>query len=151
VGPRGLGAPGHDAGSLEGPLFATGDAGAAEEQPGLLDLDRAAVGVGEVGVPPVDEDVALRAEGDEFADEVVDGGARLDHHEDFAGRLEAVDQFLEGVAALEFLPRMFADELVDLRHRAVEDRHLVAPAFHVENEVLTHHRQAHETDIALRH
>jgi len=46
---------------------------------------------------------------------------------------------------------MLPDEFVDLRHRTVEDRNLVAPAFHVENEVLTHDRQADETDITLRH
>ena len=144
-------ATGHDAGAFEGTLFAAGNPGTDEAEAFGFDFDDAAVRIGEVAVAAVDEDVARREQGVELAHQVVDGGAGLDHHHDLARGLERGDQIFEGMAADELFARIGGHELVGLGGRAVEDRDRVAPALHVEHEVLTHHRQTHQPNVARCH
>lgn len=84
---------------MAGTLLTAGDAGADEEKALGLELLGAAVGVGEVGVAAVDDDVALLEVGLDKLDEVVDSWAGLDEEDDLSGALEDLAELLDGVHA----------------------------------------------------
>ena len=99
VGPRGLGATGHERRAVARALLAARDARADEEETLSLELLGAAVRVGEVRVAAVDNDVALLEVRLELGDEVVDGRAGLDEEDDLAGALELLAELLDRVGA----------------------------------------------------
>lgn len=82
IGPCLLVTTGHQAGAVTGTLLTTRDTGSDESDALLGQVSRTTVGVGEVGVTTVNDDIALLAVGEEELDEVVDGLASLDqkHH-----------------------------------------------------------------------
>ena len=83
-------------------------------------------------------------------DQVVDRRAGLDHHHDLARLGQVLDQVFERVAADELLAlRAAGDELVDLARRAIEDGDAIAAALDVEGQVLAHHGEADQADVAL--
>ncbi len=162
VRPGLLVAAGHDARSLERSFLAAGDAGADEEQPRVAQVLRPAVGVVEVGVAAVDEDVPRLQQRLELVDDGVDRFAGLDHDHRPPGALEAGDKFFERVVAFDPLRGtgvdlvgrfrlQAADELIGGTGGAVVDRHGEAVVGHVENEVLAHDGQADESDVVGGH
>jgi len=143
-------AAGHHAGTLQGPFFPAGDPGADVQEALGLDVLRAPLGVGEMRVAAVDDHVARRKQGDQLLDEIIDGRAGLHHEHHLARGGEGVDQLLEGVAAHELLARRPArQEIVHLARGPVEHGHAEPPALHVESQVLAHHRQPDQSEIAL--
>ena len=142
----------HDARPQQGPLLATGAPGADEQQPRLLDLGRPPICVVELRVAPVDDDVTGIEQRCELTDQGVDGRAGLDHQHHPPGALEVGHQFLDRVVPGNGLSgRRSADELGGRRGGPVEDANRIATAGHVEDQVLPHHGQAHQSDIVLRH
>ena len=144
------GTAGHHGGAPESALFAAGDANAYEVQAlfsqGVLATD----GVGEVGVTAVNNDVALIEHGGELLDHCVDGCARLDHNQDAAGRLEGVDEFLQGLGADEVaVCAVLSQQCVGLLYGTVVQCHGVAVTCQVAGEVCAHDSKAGDTNLCL--
>jgi hypothetical protein len=137
-GPGLLVTTGHQGGAVAGTLLATGDTGADEAEALGGAVLGAAVGVGEVGVAAVNDDVALLQEGQEGLDVVVDGLAGLDEEHDAAGALELGDELLDGVGTNDGLALgLVLEEAVDLGHGAVEGGNGEAIVGHVQDDVLS--------------
>lgn len=138
VRPGLLVATGHDGGTIAGTLLTTGDAGADKAQALGGQVLGAAVGVGEVRVATINDDVTLFEEGQELLDPVVDGLAGLDEEHDAAGALELGDKLLDGVGADNGLALgLVVQEAVDLGDGSVKGADGEAVVGHVENQVLS--------------
>ena len=104
-----------------------------------------------MGVAAVDEDVAGLEQGGQLVEDRVDRAAGLDHDHDLARALERGDQILDVLTADQVLPHAApTDEFVDLGGGPVEDRHGVAVALHVQDEVFPHHGQADQANVGAR-
>ena len=86
---------------MTGTLLTTRDTRADEEKALCGELADAAVGVREVGVATVDDDVALLEVRDELLDESVDGGTSLDEEDDLARALQLLAKLLDAPCALD--------------------------------------------------
>ena len=107
-------------------------------------------GVGEVGVTAVDDDVALIEHGGELLDNCVDGCARLDHNQDAAGRLEGVNEFLQGLGTDEVaVCAVLSQQCVGLLYGTVVQCHGVAVTCQVAGEVCAHDSKAGDTNLCL--
>jgi hypothetical protein len=138
VGPGLLITTGHDGGAVSGTLLTTGDTRADESDLLLGKVLGAAVGVGEVGVTTVDDDVARVKEREDLLDPVVDSLASLDQKHDTAGRLELADELLDAVGANNGLALgLVLEESVDLGDGSVESADGEAVVSHVQNKVLS--------------
>lgn len=129
---------GHQRGAESGTLLTTGNTGADEPDVLGAELLGAAVGVGEVRVATVDDDVASVEVGQESVNPLIDGLASLDEEHDAAGRLEAVDELLVAVSANNGLALgLVGQEGVDLGDGSVVSGDCEAIVSHVENQVLS--------------
>jgi len=138
VGPGLLVTTGHDGGAVSGTLLTTGDTRADESDLLLGKVLGAAVGVGEVGVTTVDDDIALVKKGKDLLDPVVDSLASLDQEHDTTGRLELADELLDAVGANNGLALgLVLEESVDLGDGSVESADGEAVVSHVQNKVLS--------------
>lgn len=99
VGPGLLVSTGHDGGTVSGTLLSSGDTGTNKEDSLLVELLVSSVGVGEVRVTTVDDDIALLEVGEELLNERVDGLAGLDEENDSSGSLEQSAELGNGVGA----------------------------------------------------
>ena len=78
----------------------------------------------------------------------VNRGAGLDQQEHLAWAFQVGDQLLDAVAADDVLALGTGiHESVDLADGTVEYRYLKAVAFHVQDEVLSHHGEADQADV----
>src|SRR5690606_40690689 len=74
----------------------------------------------------------------------------LHEQHQFAGAFDGLDELLDRVAADEvFALGATVDQLVHFAGRAVEHSDFVTATFDVEGQVLAHHRQTNETEIAV--
>jgi hypothetical protein len=129
---------GHERGAVSGTLLTTGDTGADEADVLASKILGAAVGVGEVRVTTVDDDVAGVKEGQDLLNPVVDSLASLDQEHDTAGRLELADELLDAVGADNGLALgLVLEESVDLGDGSVEGADGEAVVSHVQNKVLS--------------
>ena len=147
-------AAGHDGGAVARAFFAAGDAGADEENAFLGECFGAAVGIGEVRVAAVDDDVALFEVRQDGVDHLVDGVAGFDHQHDAARGLEQPAEFFDGMRADDIGAfRFIVEEVVDFGDGPVEDGHVVAVVIHIEDQILAHDGEADQSDITrcLRH
>ena len=97
VGPSLFVATGHQTGAITSTLLTTGDAGADKADAFLSQVFAAAVGVGEVRVAAVNDDVTLLDVGQDRLDEVVNGLAGHDEKHDAARFLQLGAELLDGV------------------------------------------------------
>jgi hypothetical protein len=141
---------GHDGGTVAGTLLATRDTGTDEADALGVEVLGAAVGVGEVRVATVNDDVALlQTVLEEELNEVVDGLAGHDEKHHAAGSLELGDELLDAVRANNALSLgLVLEELVNLGDSAVEGNDGVAVVGGVEDQVLAHDRKANETEVS---
>jgi hypothetical protein len=111
----------------------------------FLHILRAADGVVEVAVTPVDDNVAVFEVGKQLVDERIDGGTGLDEQYRPTGPFQCTDEFLNGVCRDDrFSPRRrTGDKVVHLRDRPVEGGNAVSLVVHVQNEVLAHYGEAY--------
>lgn len=124
----------HNGGAVAGTLLTTGDTGTDEADALVGKVLCAAVGVGEVRVTTVNDDVALFEEGQEALDPLVDRVAGLDEQHDTAGRLELADKLLDGVGANNRLALgLVVKEAVDLGDGSVKGANGEAVVGHVED------------------
>ncbi len=136
-GPGLLVAAGHQRGAVAGSLLAAGNAGADEAEALSGQVFCSPVGVGEVGVAAIDDDVSALEEGQERLDPVIDGLAGLDEEHHTARLLQLGDELLGGVRADDALALgLVGQEAVDLGDGAVEGADGEAVVGHVENQVL---------------
>jgi hypothetical protein len=151
LGVGGRVAAGHDARPEQRALLAAGHPDAHEPQAAPGELGRAALGVREVGVAGVDDDVALVEQGRQLRDHGVDGQSRLDHHDDAARPLQRRDEVLQRLGRGErALPAVQLHELGRAGGGAVVHRHRHPASGDVAGEVRPHHRESRDTDPALR-
>jgi hypothetical protein len=150
VRPGLLVATGHDGGTVASTLLTTGDTGTDEADTLGVEVLGAAVGVGEVRVATVNDDVTLlKTVLEEELNEVVDGLTGHDEEHHAAGSLELGDELLDAVCANNGLALgLVLKELVDLGDGAVEGNDGVAVVGGVEDEVLAHDRKADETEVS---
>lgn len=136
--PGGLVTTRHQRGAVTGTLLTSGNTGADEVQTLGLEVLGSAVGVGEVRVSTVNDDVSSREQGQEGLDPVVDGLASLHEKHDTARRLELGDELLGGVSTDDGLALgLVLKETVDLGDCSVESADGEAVVGHVQNQVLT--------------
>lgn len=133
---------GHDGGTVAGTLLTTGYTGTNESQALGVEVLSSAVGVGEVGVTTIDDDVALLEERQQLLDPVVNGLSGLDEEHDAAGALELADELLDGVSADDGLALgLVLQEMVDLGDGSVEGTDGEAVVGHVQDKVLSPERE----------
>ena len=102
-----------------------------------------------MGVPAVNDQVSLFKVGQDHFDEAVHNISRLYHQHDLPGTFQPGYKLLHGVGTVDGVPafgRTF-QEIVYLAYGPIENRHLESLVVHVEDEVLSHNRQADEADI----
>lgn len=151
-GPGLLRSAGHEARAMSRAFLAAGDAGADEKEALSFDVLGAALGVGEMAVAAVDDDIAGFEMREQLIDEGVDGRARLHEQDDAAWALEQGHELRDGVCADHVRARGGAGQKgVGLRGGAVVHGHGVAVVVHVEHEVLAHDGQADEADVSGGH
>ncbi|KAI6770536.1 hypothetical protein HG530_005165 [Fusarium avenaceum] len=128
----------HERGAVSGTLLTTGDTGADEADVLASKILGAAVGVGEVRVTTVDDDVAGVKERQDLLNPVVDSLTSLDQEHDTTGRLELADELLDAVGADNGLALgLVLEESVDLGDGSVESADGEAVVSHVQNKVLS--------------
>jgi len=150
--PRRLGAAWHERRAETRPFLAAGHARADEAQSSCRELSLAADRVGPQGVAAIDDDVVLVQQRDEAVDHGVGGPAGLHEDDELARAFDRSNEVLEAQRGVQSARRggVLLDELLGLRRRAVVDRDAEAVIGDVEREVLTHHREADETDVGSR-
>ncbi len=116
-----------------------------------LQLLLAALGVHEVGVAAVDDDVARFEVRLDLVDRPVDGVARLDEQNHLARTFERLDELFGRVRADELPALSRSMKVVNAsgssRLAAVLDGDGVAVAFDVARQILAHHGQADHADL----
>lgn len=98
VGPGLLVSTGHDGGTVSGTLLTAGNTGTNKEDSLLVKLLVSSVGVGEVGVTTVNDDITLIEIGQELFDERIDSSTGLNEQNDSSGSLQQSTQLLDRVS-----------------------------------------------------
>ena len=106
--------------------------------------------VGEKRIAAVDDDVAFLHQRREFADDLIDRFAGLDHDHGFARFLERADEFFDRARRLNvFSLGASGSEFVGDFSRAIKNGDGKSLRFHVEDEIFAHHGQADQANITL--
>jgi hypothetical protein len=135
-------------GPCRAPVLAARHAGAHEAEPGAGEIVGASVGVDEVGVAAVDQDVSLLQVRAQVRDHAVHGGAGRHHHQDAARPLEHLHQPLGTVHAGDRLALGRAlEETFRLLGVEVVTRDREALALDVQGQVAAHHAEADHTHL----
>lgn len=92
---------GHQRRTVSSTLLTAGDTGTDEADTLGSQVFCSAVGIGEMGVAAVNNDVALLAVGKEGLDEVVDWLTGHDQEHHTTGFLELADEFLNGICTFD--------------------------------------------------
>ena len=137
--PRAGRTTGHDGRSLAGSLFSAGNAGPDEEQALFAEILGTTLGVDEVGVSPVDDEISFVEQWDKAFDDLVNriaiigvsAGGRLHKNHDLAGTFEAVDEVFERFGAVEILVGVFVDEILHRLRGPVVDRNAETAALDI--------------------
>ena len=137
VGPCLLVATGHQRRAVAGTLLTTGNTGADEAKALASQVLGSPVGVGEVRVATVNDDVSLLEQRQEGLNPVVNSLAGLDKEHDTAGLLQLGHELLGGVSANNGLTLgLVGQELVGLGDCSVEGTDGEAVVGHVQDQVL---------------
>jgi hypothetical protein len=147
--PRGKRPARHDRRALARAFFAARHTRADEAQALAAQVRIAALGVGVEAVAAVDDDVVLVQQRNQLLDDLVDRRAGLHHDLDLAGLGQALDELLERLGAHQLLAGVGGDEGFGGCFGAVVDADLEAAALHVQHQVLAHHGQSDQSEIAL--
>lgn len=158
---------GHQRGTISGTLLTTGNTGTDESNALIGQVLCAAVGIGEMRVTTIDDDVAFLAVGEEGLDEVVDRLSGHDQEHHTAGFLELADKLFDRVGTFDRLAcrhstlaniqfaeleeltlGLVGEEVVNLRNGTVEGNDVEAVIGSVQDQVLTHDSQADEAEIS---
>lgn len=87
--------------------------------------------------------------GEEGLDEVIDRLSGHDQHHNTARLLQLGHEFFDGVCALDGLALgLIGQEVVDLGDSSVEGNDIETMIRSVEDQILTHHGQANEAEVA---
>ena len=147
-----LGATGHHAGPFQGAFGATGDAHADVAEALALQLGNAPFRIGVERIAAVNQQVTLLKEGGDCRNRVVNGLARLDHHQDAAWTLQGRHELLEGPGANDVLAgATTCQKLIGFGLGAIEHNGGVAVALGIEDEVFPHHSQTDQAEMRLAH
>jgi hypothetical protein len=128
----------HERGTVSGTLLTTGNTGSDESDALSGQVPGATVGVGEVRVTTINDDVALLQEGQQLLNPVIDSLTGLDEQHDTARGLELADKLLDAVSANNGRALGFVfQESVDLGDSSVESANGEAVVGHVHDEILS--------------
>src|ERR1043165_7593883 len=115
-----------------------------------LHLLAAPLRIGEKGIPAVNDDVSLVHQRGDFSNDLVYRLPSLDHDLRLAGLLQGADEFFYRAGRPDiFSPGPSRGEFVSDFGGAIENGDGKTLRFHVENEVLAHHRQTDQANIGL--
>jgi hypothetical protein len=99
-------------------------------------------------IAAVNDDVSLVKMREQTLNHLIHGVACLDHQHDTAGPFQGPNKFLNRMRARDLSSGGFVlNEFVNLRDGAVEDGHAIAVVVHIQNQVLSHHGQADQTNV----
>lgn len=141
----------HNGWAVAGALLSSGDTTANESDALLSQISASSVGVWEMRVATVDDDIALLKTplSEKSLNELVDSCSGLDEEHHTSGLLELGGEFLDAVGADNGLALgLVLQEAVDLGDSSVESHDSEAVVSHVEDQVLTHDGQANEAEIS---
>lgn len=132
-------ATGHERGAISGTLLTTGNTGTDESEALALEVLGAAVGIREVGVSTIDDDVTLAEQRQKSLNPLIDGFASLDKQHNTARRLELVDKLLVVVSANDELVvlGLVGKEVINLANGSVIGADGVVVVGHVQNQILS--------------
>jgi hypothetical protein len=83
-------------------------------------------------------------------DQVIDSRTCLDQHHEDTWRLEGSDQLGDRVTADEVFPvGSPCHQLIDFVDTPIEDSDPIPTTFHVERQILAHHRQPDQPKVAI--
>src|SRR6476646_7394524 len=143
-------ATGHERRTFERAFFAAGNAAPDKMNPLPFQFLAASLSVGEQRATAVDSDIAFLKDGDELADDRIDGRAGLDHDHGFARPCEGADKLLHRGGGLDvFTFPTAGGELLRDRGGPIKDGDAEALRLHVEDQVFAHDGEADEANIAL--
>ena len=159
-GPRFMMSAGHDARSFECALFTAGNAGPDEAITACFEIRMPTIGVAEVAVAAVDDDVALRQQRLELIDHRVHRRTGFDHNHHPPRRFETAHEFFQRVITLDAVdsPRVnfvgwfifqATHEFISRGGGPIVNPHGEAVIGHVQDKVLAHDGQTDQTDIVL--
>src|SRR5262245_34418949 len=99
-------------------------------------------------IAAVNDDVSLVKMRQQALDHLIHGFASLDHQHYSAGPFQEPNKFLNRMPPHDLSSGGFVmNEFVYLRDGAVEDGHAIAVVVHIQNQVLSHHGQADQTNV----
>ena len=103
-------------------------------------------------VSTVNNDIAGLEEWYELFDKIVNSLPRLDHQHDLARARQICDQFFYRPAPDDLLTlRSAVDKIVNFGCGSIVARYRKTFAFHIKDEILTHHRQPYQSYIRFCH
>ncbi|QBM85749.1 hypothetical protein METSCH_A03740 [Metschnikowia aff. pulcherrima] len=138
----------HQRWAVTGTFLTTGNTGANEQDSLSLQLFVTTVGVWEVRVTTVNDDVTLLQVRQQRLNEGVDGLTSLDQKHDSSWSLQVGHELLDGVGTNDGLALgLVVQELVDLGHRSVVSNDGEALVGGVQDQVLAHDGQTDQTKI----
>lgn len=129
---------GHHGRTESSALLTTGNTGADKADALGREVSGPAVGVGEMRVTTIDDDVTTLKKREEALDPVIHGLSGLHKKHNPAGLLELGDELLRGVGAYNGLALgLIGEEAVDLGDGSVEGADGKSVVGHVQNQILT--------------
>ena len=141
---------GHDRRASACAFFAPGNSGADEKQAARLQVLGASDRVLVERVAAIDDNVAGLEVGDDLVDEIVHRLAGLHQHHDAAWAFQMADHFLNRPGTDDVRALGFAiHEVVHLGDGSVVGNDREAVVVHVQDQVLAHHGQSDQCNIAF--
>lgn len=141
----------HERRTVTGTFLTTRHTGTNETDALTLQLLVSSVGVWEVGVTTVNDDVTLLKVWQELLDEGIDSSTRLDEQDDSSWSLQVVNELLDGSGTDDGLALgLVLHKVVNLGDGSVESNNGVTVVGSVEDQVLTHDGQTDKTNITSR-
>jgi len=140
---------GHQRRTVSGTFLTTGNTGTDESDTLASQVFCSAVGIGEMRVAAINDDVAFLTVGEECLDEVVDWLTSHDEEHHTAGLLQLTNELFNRVGAFDrFSLCLVCQEVVNFGDGSVEGNDIVSVVSRVQDQVLAHDGQANEAEIS---
>ena len=148
---RFLAAPRHERRPAERAFFSAAHSHAKKAQAGGFQFLRTALGVFEVGIAAIDNDVLLAEVRPEVVQDRVHGLSRGDHHPNAARPFQRLREFFERRRDNDILAVHCVGNLLGLVRVNVKARDGKALALGVHGQVFSHHPQSDDAEMLIAH